>query len=251
MKLWLMEILACPIDKHFPLELTIFQWQGEKDEIFSTYEEETDESEENYATSSNRFRSQAETQVLTEDPIKQLIEKLHHGTLNATTREERSIKLHKEPEHNVWTISDLLQIKPVPVEQYFQHLLSMIQELNFIKDISTWEGEQALQLIRSEISTQIKDHLKNILSNNGQIMEIHEEEDFWAKLIAPVENALEFLNQFKYCLEIQEGVIKCSHCNRWYPIFETIPQMLPDSVRPQDTDAAFKDLWQDKYQFPT
>lgn len=31
---------------------------------------------------------------------------------------------------------------------------------------------------------------------------------------------------------ISEGVLRCSKCNRWYPIIDSIPRMLPDSMRP-------------------
>jgi len=39
--------------------------------------------------------------------------------------------------------------------------------------------------------------------------------------------------------EIIEGIIICQHCNRWYPIIDEIPHMLPDDLRNKDDDILF------------
>ncbi|NWG09202.1 MAG: Trm112 family protein [Nitrososphaerales archaeon] len=45
----------------------------------------------------------------------------------------------------------------------------------------------------------------------------------------------------KSCLQIQivNGIITCQNCDRWYPIIEEIPHMLPDELRNEKEDKAF------------
>ncbi|MCR6623175.1 MAG: Trm112 family protein [archaeon YNP-LCB-024-027] len=45
----------------------------------------------------------------------------------------------------------------------------------------------------------------------------------------------------KACLmrEVDEGVLFCSKCGRWYPIIEEIPHMLPDDLRDKNSDLSF------------
>ena len=46
--------------------------------------------------------------------------------------------------------------------------------------------------------------------------------------------------------EITSGIIICPKCNRWYPIIDEIPQMLPDDLREQSEDTPFLQKWKDK-----
>lgn len=46
--------------------------------------------------------------------------------------------------------------------------------------------------------------------------------------------------------EIEEGILICSNCMRWFPIIETIPHMLPDELRDRDEDLSFLEKWKDK-----
>jgi len=43
------------------------------------------------------------------------------------------------------------------------------------------------------------------------------------------------------CLEreVDEGLLFCGKCGRWYPIIEEIPHMLPDDLRNRDEDLSF------------
>ncbi len=45
--------------------------------------------------------------------------------------------------------------------------------------------------------------------------------------------------------EIEEGVIYCSNCSRFYPIMDTIPVMLPDELRERKEDINFLKKWKD------
>ena len=43
--------------------------------------------------------------------------------------------------------------------------------------------------------------------------------------------------------EIVEGLIVCTSCNRWYPIIEEIPHMLPDNLREAKENLSFLRKW--------
>lgn len=46
--------------------------------------------------------------------------------------------------------------------------------------------------------------------------------------------------------EINSGLISCPKCNRWYPIIDEIPHMLPDDLREEAEDRSFLQKWKDK-----
>jgi uncharacterized protein YbaR (Trm112 family) len=43
--------------------------------------------------------------------------------------------------------------------------------------------------------------------------------------------------------EVVEGIIVCTECNRFYPIIDEIPHMLPDNLRSKDEDLKFLKKW--------
>jgi len=43
--------------------------------------------------------------------------------------------------------------------------------------------------------------------------------------------------------EISEGLLFCTECNRWYPISDEIPQMLPDDLRESKEDLEWLRRW--------
>ncbi len=55
------------------------------------------------------------------------------------------------------------------------------------------------------------------------------------------------LHVFREAEEIEEGVIVCPNCLRWYPIIESIPHMLPDHLRSKDEDLSFMENWKDRF----
>jgi uncharacterized protein YbaR (Trm112 family) len=54
------------------------------------------------------------------------------------------------------------------------------------------------------------------------------------------------LHVFEEKEEITSGIIICSKCNRWYPIIDEIPHMLPDDLREKNEDLSFLHKWKDK-----
>jgi len=43
--------------------------------------------------------------------------------------------------------------------------------------------------------------------------------------------------------EINEGLLFCTECSRWYPISDEIPQMLPDDLRESREDLSWLEKW--------
>ena len=54
------------------------------------------------------------------------------------------------------------------------------------------------------------------------------------------------LHVFEEKEEILSGMITCPKCNRWYPIIDEIPHMLPDDLREEKEDLAFLRKWEEK-----
>ncbi len=47
-------------------------------------------------------------------------------------------------------------------------------------------------------------------------------------------------------IEIEMGIIICTECNRYYPIRNTIPIMLPDNMRKKDQEIKFLQKFKEK-----
>jgi uncharacterized protein YbaR (Trm112 family) len=51
---------------------------------------------------------------------------------------------------------------------------------------------------------------------------------------------------FEESEEISSGIITCPKCERWFPIIDEIPHMLPDELREQSEDLPFLQKWKSK-----
>ena len=51
------------------------------------------------------------------------------------------------------------------------------------------------------------------------------------------------LHVFEEKEEITEGLLVCPQCDRWYPIEDEIPQMLPDDLRTAKEDLSWLEKW--------
>ena len=54
------------------------------------------------------------------------------------------------------------------------------------------------------------------------------------------------LHVFEENEEIDSALIICSDCNRWYPVIDTIPYMLPDKLRDKKEELKFLAKWKKK-----
>ncbi len=185
MKPWLLDILACPIDKHFPLDLYIFS----------------------YETNEEEFKN-----------ILNFFEKRDIPLI----KKENIFEIHEE-KGNIY-IRDELIIEKSLIDMYLDTIISSVKEISFIHDKSSLKlSKQCFNIIKHDI----KDKITNF-SNN---LEFEQFEDILPELY--------FLNKIKVEIEIETGMIFCSECMRWYPIIETIPQMLPDEYRDEKAEIQF------------
>jgi len=66
-------------------------------------------------------------------------------------------------------------------------------------------------------------------------------------LACPIDKSYPLeLHVFEESDEIVSGILICPKCNRWYPIIEEIPHMLPDDLREENEDVAFLRKWKEK-----
>ncbi len=185
MKPWLFDILACPICKHYPLNLFIF-----------TYESD-------------------------EDFFKNLLDKYI----------KTDIKYHIKEKIPEWTkeddqiyIRDNIVIEKIRIDDYIKFIISSVEEFDFISDNSSFNlSKECIDMVKTKIKEKIlqfRDY-----SNLNEIEKILPE--------------LNFLNRIKIEIEIKTGLILCNNCNRWYPIKDSIPRMLPDEYREKEKDIQF------------
>ena len=185
MKPWLFDILACPIDKYFPLKLYIFSFETKAEEF-------------------------------------QVFIDIYEKRDLTFIKEQKVIEVSQE--RDFLYVKDNVTIETTPLRSYLGLIISSINELDniFDKTKNTY-SKKCFSIIKIEIKQKIVDFLKNFNFNN-------------------VENIfpeLYFLNKIKVETEIESGLLFCDKCNRWYPIIDTIPQMLPDQFRDKKKEIEF------------
>ena len=197
MKPWLFDILACPIDKFFPLKLYIFSFETETEEF-------------------NNFI------------------KVYEDKAIETIKKEKIIEIsHKNDE---LFLKDNVVIEKTPLKTYLKLIISSINELDNIYDKTADDlSKKCFQIVKSRIKPKLSVFYEEIDPN--QIEEIVPE--------------LYLLNKLKVETEITSGLLFCNKCNRWYPIIDTIPQMLPDEYRDEEKEIKFlktnKNLLDDEF----
>ena len=118
---------------------------------------------------------------------------------------------------------------------YLKEVELKLENFQVIEDFSEEGYSACLDLIKNEIIKQIIDAKKDITDKKSQ-----------KKIIEDLKPSIYLLNWFFQFSEIEEGIIHCEKCARWYPIIETIPQMLPDDLREEDAEIAFLKKWKAK-----
>jgi uncharacterized protein YbaR (Trm112 family) len=185
MKPWLFDILACPIDKNFPLQLYIFSFE----------------------TKSIDFRT--------------FIEIYQKRNIDLLKKEEL-IEVYQENEKIF--MKDNVIIEGAELKDYVNLVILSIKELDNIFDrTANILSKECFKILKSIIKLKILEFSEKM--NPNQLDDILPE--------------LYFLNKIKMETEIDSGLLFCKKCNRWYPIIETIPQMLPDEYRNKEKEIEF------------
>ncbi len=134
-------------------------------------------------------------------------------------------------------IKDMIAIKPLEPKEYIEILLKSISELEFVFDHSSGALTNATEII-GFIKTTIKKTLEDSLSRFAALAP--EELQKFTDELYPTFG---LINIVKIIMEVDCGVLFCSQCGRWFPIFDSIPQMLPDKFRVKESDEKFKNEW--------
>jgi uncharacterized protein YbaR (Trm112 family) len=185
MRFWLFNILACPIDKYYPLTLYIFSYENSLDDFNSFID---------------------------------LFKQREISNIN----QENIINIEKKNADLI--IKDDIIIEENKIDRYLQLIISTIDEFEHIYDRTSNElSKVCINIIKNEIKQSIQNYLKNLTPNN----------------INKIMPELLFLNKIETNVEIESGILFCSKCQRWYPIIEAIPQMLPDEFRKREEELKF------------
>lgn len=197
MKPWLSDILACPIDKYYPLELLILKWETNISEIEEFLK---------------IYKIRDEKSINNEELIK-----------------------FSETENHI-KIRDSIALKSKKSVDYLNAINSSIQELNNINNLIKEPAiDKCIDLLKTSVKRKIESTINQISKENKK--------EKIKEIINSILPELYLINKFKIDTEIEEGILFCSKCNRWYPIVETIPQMLPDKYRNENEDIAFLNKW--------
>ena len=185
MKPWLCDILACPIDKFFPLDLYIFSFET------------------------------------TEDEFKEIIKVYEKRDINRI-KDENIIQI-QEDKGDLYLKDDIV-IERSSIEVYLNSIMSSANEVDRLHDKSSIKlSKQCFRIIRQDITDKLVIFFEN-------------------RKFEKIENILPelyLINKIKTETEIKTGLLFCEECKRWYPIIETIPQMLPDEYRDEKAEIQF------------
>jgi len=185
MRPWLCDILACPIDKSYPLKLVIFSFET-KENIF-----------------------------------KEILEAYDKRDL-ISIKKENIIEIEQENEDLL--LKDEIVIKKSKLGNYINAIISSVKEVDNISDKSSFElSKRCIHIIQNDLKSKIIAFSTNLMNEH----------------IDTILPELYLLNKFKTEIEIEKGILFCSQCKRWFPIIETIPQMLPDEYRDGEADILF------------
>jgi uncharacterized protein YbaR (Trm112 family) len=209
MRIWLLDILACPICKHYPLDLTLLKWETE-DKLFSRVES---------AFKSRQLSVLEESCVLT----------LPNG------KKDKCIKVLGEEQLEV---EDEFSREKKSFADYLKIINEKTKSAQTINDVTGSSATRVLDMVKTKATDAIKKTLKQFESA-GNRRSAGEEK----KLLQELIPEMHLLNWYFFLTEVDEALIGCKKCHRWYPVIETIPHMLPDDLRNADEDVAFLKKW--------
>jgi uncharacterized protein YbaR (Trm112 family) len=121
-------------------------------------------------------------------------------------------------------IKDNIIIEKSTAKIYLKLIMESIDELSNIYD---------------KTSNIIAKECFRLITNDIKIKLLNFSEDLNIEKINEILPELFLLNKIKTEIEIESGLLFCDRCHRWFPIIDTIPQMLPDEYRDQEKDTNF------------
>jgi uncharacterized protein YbaR (Trm112 family) len=212
MRIWLLDILACPICKYYPLDLTLLKWETE-DKLFSKIE--------------SAFKNR-ELRVLEENCILTL----------PNGKKDKCIKILEEGQLQV---EDEFSRETKPFIDYLRAISEKTKSAQTIQDVTASAATRVLDQVKTKAMDGVKKTLKQFESARARRSSGEEK-----KSLQELMPEMHLLNWYFFLTEVDEALIGCKKCHRWYPVIETIPHMLPDDLRNADEDVAFLKKWSSK-----
>ena len=199
MKLGLLDLLACPICKNWPIKLQIFNWEI-KDEKFE-----------------NALKGLDDIKILKD------MTKIYRGK----NKIEQCVNLKND------TIQDDLVRYKLKFSEYIKKFNEILKNLNYIEILTTGPSVT--------VNEKVKEIFNEFLS-----MEKVNDNTILIDFINNQINNIFLVNWYFQRAEIEDGIMICDKCKRWYPISESIPQMLPDNLRVEKNELLFLKKWKEK-----
>ncbi len=165
-------MLACPIDKHHPLEAYFYKWETPEEELEKINKD---------AGKSNQFFSKQ---------YKHLAKQISDGTISPPS------------------------IKVIVDQTGSMHALELQSD--------AWKFLDRLEFEEDK-------------SEDG--------------LLEKYPEGIDVLYRYLNLIEVEEGLLRCPVCSRWYPIgssVETIPELMPDDLRDMEKDLKWLKKWTEK-----
>ena len=172
MKPWLLNVLACPIDKHHPLEAYFYKWETSPEEL-EKINSEAGKPNQYFTKQYKHLAKQISDGTISPPSLKAIIDQTESGS---------TLELQGD-------------------------MAKFIDRLSFEED-------------KSE-----------------------------ASLLAKYPEGMDVLYRYLNLLEVEEGLLRCPKCGRWYPIgnsVETIPELMPDDLRDAEKDTEWLRKWIEK-----
>lgn len=119
-------------------------------------------------------------------------------------------------------VKDIIINKESLLEEYLKDILSKIDLLEYV--INKSENaiiNDCMEIITSEVKNHIDAFSLSLKDNK----------------IEELLPDLFLVNTILSDLKIEAGVLFCQKCNRWFPIYEAIPHLLPDTQRDMKEEA--------------
>jgi uncharacterized protein YbaR (Trm112 family) len=213
MKPLLLDILACPIDKYYPLKLYILKWE----------------------TSDSKFSKILSAFHDKKFDVLRKVTKIRRGK----DRVDDAVNI--KTAQNV-ILKDELVRKESNLIQYLSALEGKLENFDVMEDYSGEKFSKCLSLIKTDVIGKINSLKTEVDGKNIEDISSETQDNLKSGLLPEIY----LLNWFFQFSEIEEGVIHCEKCGRWYPIIETIPQMLPDELRDEEPETQFLKKWATK-----
>lgn len=159
--------------------------------------------------------------------------------LEESILEKKTEKLNMDIKIKIYKNMDEIKIRDnitrseKPFKDYIEDLKKINDDIEAIEDKSKTFSNELLKIIKEELFNKFKDYEMD----DG----IEDQRNFFES----IEFYIYLLNWYLFFAEIEEGIMICDNCNRWFPIIETIPQMLPDEVRSMKPEKEFLLKWKD------